>query len=225
MNWLAMRRFYWRLQARKNKMKAHPILQCWDNENIDVNAPWQDVEYCVIDIEASSLNPHVGEILSIAWVIIADGKIRLDRSAQYYVKPKYAVGDSATVHQIRDCELHDGISRHAMFTYLFQAANNRVLVFHHAPFDMGYLHKFSFYEYGLPMLWPVADTLRIEKKRLEQKSNLIRQNALRLASCRARYNLPRYPAHNALHDALATAELFIAQCRFIDKQTTVKSVL
>lgn len=225
MNWLSMRRFYWRMQARKHKMKQNAILQCWKHENIDKNAPWHDVEYCVIDIEASSLNPHIGEILSIAWVIIKQGKICLDNSEQYYLKPKYAVGESATVHQIRDCELQDGISLDAMFGYLFRAATNRVLIFHHAPFDMGYLHKFCFYEYGLPMLWPVVDTLRIEKKRLEQKRNVISPNALRLASCRVRYNLPSYPAHNALHDALATAELFMAQCRFIDKQTTLKLVL
>ena len=33
---------------------------------------------------------------------------------------------------------------------------------------------------------------------------------LRLFNLRPRYNLPRYKAHNALSDAIATAELFMA---------------
>ena len=38
----------------------------------------------------------------------------------------------------------------------------------------------------------------------------IRQGELTLAACRARYHLPDYRAHNALGDALATAELLLA---------------
>ena len=38
----------------------------------------------------------------------------------------------------------------------------------------------------------------------------IKSGDLRLQACRDRYNLPPYPAHNALIDALATAELLVA---------------
>jgi DNA polymerase-3 subunit epsilon len=39
----------------------------------------------------------------------------------------------------------------------------------------------------------------------------IKSGDLRLAKARGRYNLPRYPAHNALTDAIAAGELFLAQ--------------
>jgi len=39
---------------------------------------------------------------------------------------------------------------------------------------------------------------------------------LRLHALSERYNLPRYSAHNALSDALAAAELFLAQVSYGD---------
>jgi len=38
--------------------------------------------------------------------------------------------------------------------------------------------------------------------------------SLRLTDCRSRYSLPAYHNHNALTDALATAELLIAQLQY-----------
>ena len=65
--------------------------------------------------------------------------------------------------------------------------------------------------YGAPLLLPVADTMAIEHRQLKRRDTAIRAGDLRLQACRARHNLPAYPAHNALSDALATAELLLAQ--------------
>ena len=40
-----------------------------------------------------------------------------------------------------------------------------------------------------------------------------RPQSIRLANSRLRYNLPTYPPHEALTDAIATAELFQAQIK------------
>jgi DNA polymerase-3 subunit epsilon len=47
---------------------------------------------------------------------------------------------------------------------------------------------------------------------------------LRLAECRSRYNLPAYPAHNALMDALAAAELLLAQLDHKGKKVRLTDV-
>lgn len=44
----------------------------------------------------------------------------------------------------------------------------------------------------------------------EQADTALVRGDLTLAGCRVRYGLPDYPAHNALVDALATAELLLA---------------
>ena len=57
----------------------------------------------------------------------------------------------------------------------------------------------------------MIDTLMIEKNIREKANKPIVVNELRLFNLRNHYNLPRYHAHNALEDAIATAELFLAQ--------------
>jgi len=57
---------------------------------------------------------------------------------------------------------------------------------------------------------PCVDTLQQEQALLQRRETPIKPGDLRLQACRDRYNLPPYPAHNALIDALATAELLVA---------------
>ena len=60
---------------------------------------------------------------------------------------------------------------------------------------------------------PVVDTLTIEHQRHSRTGGVgvTEAGALRLGAARERYGLPRYPAHDALTDAIAAAELFLAQ--------------
>ena len=57
---------------------------------------------------------------------------------------------------------------------------------------------------------PWLCTLRLEQQRLARREQPLQRGELTLATCRRRYQLPDYPAHNALWDALATAELLLA---------------
>jgi DNA polymerase III subunit epsilon len=56
-----------------------------------------------------------------------------------------------------------------------------------------------------------VDTLRIEQRRLALRQHAPQSGELRLEACRRRYGLPDYPAHDALVDAVAAAELLLAQ--------------
>ena len=87
----------------------------------------------------------------------------------------------------------------------------KVLVAHHHKIEHDFLQQLSMQLYGhrLPLL--MVDTLQLEAKRLQRSQQPIQANQLRLFNLRKQYNLPRYHAHNALEDALATAELLLAQ--------------
>ena len=54
------------------------------------------------------------------------------------------------------------------------------------------------------------DTLRIAQRRFARHNQVLKTGDLRLFNLRRRYQLPQYKAHNALTDALAGAELFLA---------------
>ncbi|GLS24306.1 3'-5' exonuclease [Marinibactrum halimedae] len=209
---LSFQRMIARWRAHSNHTPLSPtLINCWHDSPKLKKALWKQFDFLVVDTETSSLHPQDGELLSIGWVVIRQGSIQLNSSRHLMIRPSQSVGDSATIHQLRDCELNEGITEAEMMTQLIDAAQGKILVFHHASLDLRFLNAACQRCLGGPLLLPTLDTLQIEKQRLERRNQPIVQNALRLGSCRARYNLPIYPAHNALVDALATAELLIAQ--------------
>jgi DNA polymerase-3 subunit epsilon len=212
--WLRFQQYFYRRYLEQSHY-GHLLQTCWDKmprlfkENS--LADGDEVEFLVADLEMSSLDASEGEILSIGWVVIKHGKIELASAEHYLLKAKKTVGQSATIHNLRDCELQQGENIMFVVERFLQLAAGKVLVFHHSPLDMDYLNRASMELFFSPMLLPVIDTLAIEKKRLLRKQEHITPGELRLAECRSRYNLPAYPAHNALMDALAAAELLLAQ--------------
>lgn len=80
--------------------------------------------------------------------------------------------------------------------------------------SMSFLNNACKNLYGYPFLCPVVDTLALEVRQFQMRDQAIRSGDLRLAKARTRYGLPRYPAHNALTDALAAGELFLAQVAY-----------
>ncbi len=51
------------------------------------------------------------------------------------------VGQSATIHVIRDSDLRAGLGAREVMDYLLQQAAGKVLVFHHAGLDLAYLNR------------------------------------------------------------------------------------
>lgn len=210
------RKFYrWRQRYGANTAQSSATFtvleRCWQSSSLSSSRAWHEQEFLVVDAEMSSLDPLTGELLSLGWVVIRHGRIPIASAEHYLLKPKDGVGDSAAIHQLRDCELEQGLTAEALMEEFLRAAQGRVLVFHHALLDVAFLDRLCRSICGAPLLMPALDTLQIEKRNLQRRGIPLGQNVLRLASCCARYNLPFSPAHNALTDALATAELFLAQ--------------
>jgi DNA polymerase-3 subunit epsilon len=158
----------------------------------------------------SSLDANVGELLSIGWVAVESGSVVLDSARHHLVKANKSVGQSAAIHSLRDCELSEAETGPEVLGHFLQAAAGKILVFHNAALDMSYLNRLSRAAFGAPLLLPVVDTLLQEELLLRRREQAIKSGDLRLHACRERYGLPAYQGHNALLDALATAELLVA---------------
>ncbi len=81
---------------------------------------------------------------------------------------------------------------------------------HHVRIERQFLDAACRRLYGTGFLVPVADTEALIHRWLERRDQVLGGRDLRLHALRTRFGLPRYTAHNALTDALATAELFCA---------------
>lgn len=207
----------WQLRLRRlayARRVAGTVLQrCWQAPLPSTGTDWRQVSFLVVDAEMSSLDVNDGELLSVGWIAVEQGAIKLSSARHYLIKADRSVGQSATIHSLRDCELVDADSPEFVISQFFEAAAGKILVFHNASLDMAFLNRLSRREFNAPVLLPAVDTLLQEKALFDRKGKSIMGGDLRLQACRDRYGLEPHPAHNALLDALATAELLMAMAK------------
>lgn len=171
---------------------------------------YRAAEFLALDLETTGLDPARDQIISVGYVPLRAGRIRLAEARHALVRIEASVAQSAAVHGILDAHLSDGAALEAVLDGLLEALAERVLLVHHAPLDLGFLHAACRRCYGVPLSVRVVDTLALTERRARHRRADLPEGALRLHALRQRYGLPRYPAHDALTDALATAELFLA---------------
>ena len=178
--------------------------------------PWTDRTLWVLDLELSSLDARTGHVLSAGWVCIEQGQVRLAQAGHCLFRQSALMGDdvsaSAHLHHITDQQREHGVDLGDWLTDRLARHADDLWVCHHAPLDIAFL-KEQCRRFNLD--WPeptVLDTLRFEKKRLPREIPGSYRD-LNLNACRRRYGLPAYRAHHAFSDALATAELCLAQIR------------
>ncbi|MFA7552762.1 MAG: exonuclease domain-containing protein [Spongiibacteraceae bacterium] len=203
--WLSLKRYYW--LWRNCDSNVETLLRA---PLPSAGAKFNAVDFLVVDLETTSLQAINGEIASIGWVPITGGAIQLAGAEHHFVTIQSGVGQSAVIHHIHDSELDQGLPIRVIIDRLLEVAVGKVLVFHHAGLDMDYLNAVSIKLYGTPFIVPIVDTLVLERRSLSRSDSALPAGVLRLHSCRQRYGLPDYPAHDALTDALATAELLLA---------------
>jgi DNA polymerase-3 subunit epsilon len=206
---LRLRRWRWKFRSEP----AEVLLANWSEPLPASGLPAEKVNFLVCDAEMSGLNPDDAELLSLGWVRISHGEIVLASARHQLIRNTQSVGQSATIHRLRDCELEAAADAAAAIDTLLQAAKGCVLVFHNAALDLAFLDRAAKRCLGAPLLLPAVDTLRLEQRLLQRRDQVIGDGDLRLQACRDRYGLASHSAHNALEDALATAELLLAHIR------------
>lgn len=173
--------------------------------------PFAEVSFLAIDLETTGLDPVADHIVAMGWVPIDRGEIVLAGAGRRLVRPPVPVGESATIHGLTDELLRDSAPLTDALPVLLGELEGRVLVAHHAPFDVGFLARAA---EGFETSY--VDTLAVER-RLHDEVDLPR-GSLRLGAARERHGLPAYAAHDALTDALAAAELLLAQVADLERR-------
>ncbi len=185
------------------------------------------VDYLVIDLELTGLNAKQDEIVSIAWVPISHQRIQIGQCQHFINNQVSNLNQSPVFHGIDNTTIAAGVPLNEALKALNELLDDKILIFHNQQLDWGFL-RIAFNKAGL-LHKPLAilDTMNIEHKRLARQGHVIAQDSLTLSSCRERYRLPEYNCHNALTDAMATAELFLAQANQISrgKQLLVKHLM
>lgn len=171
--------------------------------------------FLVMDLELSGLDAREHDIVSVGSVTIESGSVQLHQAQYRCFTPAALMGsdliNSAHIHGVTDSErMKRGEPLANWLTTLADRSVADAWVFHFAKIDLSFIRAFSKrYAIHLPFP-PIYDTLTIERGK-HREHLLDSQAQLSLNACRRRYGLPAYRSHHALSDALATAELFLAQ--------------
>ncbi|MCJ7452094.1 MAG: hypothetical protein MUO39_06400 [Steroidobacteraceae bacterium] len=173
---------------------------------------WMQVEFLALDLETTGSDPDVNEIVSAGWVQIRGGAIDLGTATRRMVRPSVPMPEeSAVIHAITDDEAAQGEALLAVLVDILGALGGRVLVAHYARAELGFLDAACRRCLGGGLLVPVVDTLQLARRRYSRTGRTPARGEFRLDALRTQYNLPRHQMHDALSDAIAAAELFLAQ--------------
>lgn len=173
---------------------------------------WRAVDYVALDFETTGRDPQSEEIVCAGWVVLRGPSIELATARRRLVRPSKPMSEpSAVIHAITDDEAARGEPIAAVLVDLLDVLAGRVLIAHYARAELGFLEWSCRRCFGAGLLLPVVDTLQIGRWRLEREGQMPVRGELRLDGLRARVGLPPHTMHDALGDAVATAELFLAQ--------------
>jgi DNA polymerase-3 subunit epsilon len=179
---------------------------------------WDEVLYFALDLETSGLEWRSDEILALAIVPIRSGVIRFGERFSSLVRPADPSNlsqEGLRAHHLLPGELAAAPPIAELLPEVDSRLRAGILVLHHAPLDLGFLRQ-AYRREG--RRWPrprpqVVDTV-VLLRRLELRQQLLTPHPLplpaSLPAARTALGLPAYPNHDALIDALATAELFLA---------------
>lgn len=204
--------FNWQRQRLANKANTPILSQFLTAPLPDNKLSWRQADYLVVDFETTGLNAKTDQLLSIGAVPVVNGMVQLAYSKYWLIKQNVDLqAENVAIHQLTDSTLAQGVELNQAITELLELLTGKVMVAHFASIEIEFLQQACKQLWQLAPIWPIVDTLAIEKNRLDKRNLPYDANDLRLINLRAKYGLPEFTEHHALNDAIATAELLLAQ--------------
>ncbi len=155
--------------------------------------------YAVVDVEATGRSPWRHRVVEVA-VVLLDSRLRTEGEFSTLIDPAGPVGPTH-VHRIAQGDVVGAPRFREVAPHLLERLTGRVLVGHHVTCDQAFLER-EFARIGVPLPpVPLLCTMRLAR------GHLPGAGGYGLAACVEAAGLGWYPAHTALGDARATADL------------------
>ncbi len=162
--------------------------------------PWQEQEYCIVDIETNGSKPGRSQVIEIGAVKMREGEI-VDRM-ETYVACAYLPEHIVKLTGIEPRDLADAPTRREALTTLREFMEDAVFTAHNANFDYNFLNA-SFQRFGLgPIGNPVLCTIDLARRTFES-------DRYGLAYLNETLDLGMQAHHRAYNDALATSKVLL----------------
>jgi DNA polymerase-3 subunit epsilon len=204
MNWLH------RLLGKKPELTPQQAqrLAAWQ----ELPSPRQDralseSRYVVVDVESSGLNISRDRLIAIGAVAVANGRIQLDDSFEIVLQQdRVSEKDNILIHGIGGTAQREGMPpADALLAFLEYLGKDPLIAFHVA-FDESMISRAMRTFLGLNFRHAWADLAYVAPALNPQLARRYRT----LDDWMGLFHISNYARHNALADALSTAELLLA---------------
>ena len=174
---------------------------------------WRDITLWALDLETGGLDPRTDPILSVGMVPVRDGAVAIGDAYYSLIRPSGPISESSLrIHQILPGDLEEAPAPPDVLDAIRSRVHRGVLLVHQRSVDVPFLnHAFREHERP-PPLFVVVDTVELLLRYARRQGLVNMERTLfstGLAEARERFGLPPHRAHEALSDAVATAELFL----------------
>jgi DNA polymerase-3 subunit epsilon len=177
--------------------------------------PWREAHWCVVDLELSGLDADDHEIISFGAIPIEDGRVQLHHAVTGMACPEKPLTESSIrIHGIRAADLEHAPPLDEAIGPLLEAMTGRILVAHVAAVERAFL-KPALSRQGVKLRRPIADTEVLGQVWLHERDGEA-PTRISLGLLASRLGLPAERPHDALGDALTTAQVFIALASHLD---------
>lgn len=186
-----------------------------------------EVPFLVFDLETSGLEIKADQVLSIGAIVVQGACIQVRERLELLVRPaRSGQGAAVPVHGLLDSRLQDGMPlRHALQEFV-ALAQNKVLVAHHAAFDLGMLNHQLHKRFGQKLHNPVIDTAHLAR-RFAPEANHGTATHYSLDQLAHDYGLTLHDRHTAPGDSFVTAQVLLYLLSRAEKRgiTTLRELL
>ena len=210
-----------RLGRRASRPEVHPVLAAHQavQAGRDPRALLHELEFVAVDTELTGFDPRRDAVVSVAAVRLRGLSIMAGETYATLVRPDRDVPrNSSLIHRLTAAELDAAPTMAEALAGLLDFIGGAVIVGHHVDLDMAFLNAAAVKAYGGELAAPCIDTLRLamayeNKRRTLEGGGSLEQAGYTLTALCRRLGLPAFAAHDARHDALAAAYLFVYLAR------------
>ncbi len=218
-NHLPFRKMGGRLDMLRKEQKfphlptAHPL---------DYQTPIREVRYAVIDTELTGLNEKIDSIVSIGALHIFKARIELGYNFYRLVKPRTAMGtEGILIHEITPSDVEEEPEIDLLLQDFLSFCENCVLVGHCISIDLSFLNMEVNRLQGFSIANPILDTAVLYRwlwgRWSSTPSFSLAPGFADLYQMAHQLGISVEGAHNAIQDALITAQVFQRFIPWIEK--------
>ncbi|MFA7521426.1 MAG: 3'-5' exonuclease [Halothiobacillaceae bacterium] len=206
--------------AEQAKRCQDPTLRAFYDAGLpDPDTPIDQVEMVALDFETTGMDARRHAIVSIGLVPFTMHRIRPAAGRYWVLRPQKPLDEaSICFHRITHTEVARAPDLDMVLDELLAQLAGKIVVVHYRDIERPFLDAAVQDYRGERCLFPVIDTMSLEAEQVRHGWWTRLRTffgaapvSIRLADSRKRYGLPAYSSHHAKLDALATAELLLAQ--------------